>query len=123
LRPSLPVAPAGRGPHPARRLSYTSPPPAAPPSDDGGAEGPRTTHERPRELRPKSPSSHRWWRAPRARTPEADRPPGVTRARKVDLVAEYAHWFYIGGVAVLLVVMAMRRNVIVPAVVATAITA
>ena len=38
-------------------------------------------------------------------------------------MAEYAHWFYIGGVAVLLVVMAMRRNVIVPAVVATAITA
>lgn len=35
----------------------------------------------------------------------------------------YAHWFYIGGVAVLLVVMAMRRNVIVPAVVATAVTA
>lgn len=37
-------------------------------------------------------------------------------------MSEYAHWFYIGGVVILLVVMAMRRNVIVPAVIATAAT-
>lgn len=38
-------------------------------------------------------------------------------------MSEYAHWFYIIGVIVLLVFMGMRRNVIVPAVIATAITA
>lgn len=38
-------------------------------------------------------------------------------------MSDQAHWIYIGGVVVLLVFMAMRRNVIVPAVVATAITA
>lgn len=38
-------------------------------------------------------------------------------------MSEHAHWLYIAGVIVLLVVMAMRRNVIVPAVIATGITA
>lgn len=38
-------------------------------------------------------------------------------------MSDQAHWFYITGVVVLLVFMARRRNVIVPAVVATAVTA
>lgn len=38
-------------------------------------------------------------------------------------MSDQAHWVYIAGVVVLIAVMAMRRNVIVPAVIATALTA
>ncbi len=50
--------------------------------------------------------------------PPCDRGRAVTTA-----MSAVAPWIYLGGVAVLLAFMAMRRNVIVPAVIATAITA